>query len=275
MEKEDQMILLTQQNSERIIQLERDVTFQAQELTQTKQELMQTKHRVFAMETRLLGVQRQPIGHLQTQQQRDKQELRNDVAHTAPVSPVTMKMSEFPVPTDRYRLQAWLQRDWLRNRDHQHIVPVIMTMAGFEELKKEDTKWHSPPFHTSLSGYKMCLGVYAKGKGAGKGTHISVYTYVMRGRFDSCLKWPFRGTINVLLMNQLEDKEHYMYTIRYIDTTPDRLAVKVTDKEIADVGWGTNKFVLHSKLDQCVSINRQFLKDNCLFFRIEMPYLTY
>ncbi len=32
--------------------------------------------------------------------------------------------------------------------------------------------------------------------GTGKGTHVSVYMFFKRGKFDGSLKWPFRGTIN-------------------------------------------------------------------------------
>ena len=49
----------------------------------------------------------------------------------------------------------------------------------------------------------------ANGEGDGEGTHITVGTCLMRGEFDSQLKWPFRGTVTIQLVNQLEDKEHH------------------------------------------------------------------
>ena len=39
-----------------------------------------------------------------------------------------------------------------------------------------------------------------------QGTHVSVFTCLMRGEFDSHLKWPFRGDITIQLLNQLEDR---------------------------------------------------------------------
>ena len=140
------------------------------------------------MEAKLKEAQRQAIDRLQTQQQRDLQELRTDVE---------------------------MRRD---------IVPVTIKMAGFDELKKEGTTWYSRPFYTGMGGYKMCLRVDANGDGDGKGTHVSVYTCLMRGEFDSHLKWPFRGTVTIQLVNQLEDKEHHTGTIPYTDVhTPDTL----------------------------------------------------
>ena len=84
----------------------------------------------------------------------------------------------------------------------------------FMELKKDGTNnWFSNPFYTRSGGYKMCLEVRASGIGDGAGTHVSVFTHLMRGEFDSDLEWPFRGTITVKIVNQLEDKEHHTASI--------------------------------------------------------------
>ena len=220
-------------------ELMRKVTFQAQELTRTNHELSQTMQELAQkatsqdqmLETKLKEAQRQAIDRLQTQQQCDLRELRTDV-------------------------------------EMQHIVPVTIKMAGFDKLKKEDTEWYSRPFYTGMGGYKMCLNVDANGWGAGKGTHVSVYTYFMRGQFDSHLMWPFRGTVTIQLVNQLEDKEHLTEPITYIDTTPDVNASRVTVGERCKLGWGKQVFLPHCELCLSVANNRQYLKDDCLIFRI-------
>ena len=137
-------------------------------------------------------------------------------------------------------------------------------MAGFDRLKMQSTKWHSHPSYTGMGGYKMCLGVDANGNGAGEGTHVSVYTYFMRGQFDSCLEWPFCGSVTIQLVNQLEDKEHHTRNIRYTVSTS---ASRVTIGERSG-GRGTQTFLLHSALGLSVANNCQYLKDNCLVFRI-------
>ena len=152
------------------------------------------------------------------------------------------------------------------------ILPVTIKMADFDELKKKDTRWHSHPFYTGMGGYKMCLSVDANGCGDGAGTHVSVFTYLMRGEFDSHLNWPFRGSVTVQLVNQLEDKEHRIGTIDYnlyTDTTPDGCAARVTDGEQSQSqGLGRPEFLPHSKLGLSVANNHQYLKDDCLIFRI-------
>ena len=222
-------------------ELTQKVTFQAQELTRTNQELSRTKQELTQkatsqdqeLEAKLKEAQRQAIDRLQTQQQRDLQELR----------------TEFE-----------MQRD---------IPPVTIKMAGFELKKEEGTRWYSRPFYTGMGGYKMCLGVDTNGFGIGKGTRVSVYTFLMRGVFDSHLKWPFRGTVTIQIVNQLEDKEHHTVSYDYRDTTPDTAAARVTDVDVErSYGLGSLKFLPHSALGLSVANNRQYLKDDCLIFRI-------
>ena len=232
--KQSQELALTKQELTRTMQelmqeLTQKVTSQALELTRTKQELAQkATSQDQELEAKLKDAQRQAIDRLQTQHQHDLQELRTEIE---------------------------IQCD---------IFPMIVKMAGFDELKKKGTTWYSCPFYTGMAGYKMCLNVDANGYGAAKGTHISVFTYLMRGEFDSHLKWPFRGTVTIQLVNQLEDKEHHTDSNDYEDATPDFAQV---DGERSG-GWGSPEFLPHSELGLSVANNRQYLKDDCLIFRI-------
>ena len=259
LEKEEQICLLTHQNTEleektteQSHHLREKFTSLSQEFTQTKQELAQKVASLSQELTRvkqeltqkatsqdqklelvkLKEAQRHAIDRLQTQQQRDLQELRAEIE---------------------------MQRD---------IPPVTIKVAGFDELKKKGTTWYSRPFYTGMGGYKMCLRVYANGDGTGRGTHVSVFTCLMRGEFDSHLKWPFRGTVTIQLVNQLEDKEHHTGSNDYEDTTPDTSAARVTDGERSERGRGWHEFLPHSKLGLSVANNRQYLKDDCLIFHI-------
>ena len=72
-----------------------------------------------------------------------------------------------------------------------------------DNLKKKKGQYSSP-FYTHIGGYKMCLSIDTKGWGDGKDTHVSVGVYMMKGEFDSHLKWLFKGEITVRLVNQKE-----------------------------------------------------------------------
>ena len=225
-EREEQMVLLIQQNTDledKIIELKeaqrqalqtqqeltQKVTSQGKQLTQTKQELTQTKQELTQL-------------------------------------------------CDQHKLKLYseMQRD---------VVPVTFEVAGFRELKKNDTTWFSRPFYSGMGGYKMCLGVEADGNGVGSGTHVSVYTCIMRGEFNSRLKWPFQGIVTIQLLNQLEDEEHFTDSYNYTDTTPIKYKAQVTEGERCR-GWGKPEFFHHSELGLSAASNRQYLKDDCLIY---------
>ena len=140
----------------------------------------------------------------------------------------------------------------------------MFKVERFMELKKDGTNWFSNPFYTRSGGYKMCLEVRASGIGDGAGTHVSVFTHLMRGEFDSDLEWPFRGIITIKIVNQLEDREHYTASICY-DGTSDHCAGRVTVKQRSQ-GWGNQNFIPHSKLKK--STNCQYLLHDCLIFHV-------
>lgn len=42
----------------------------------------------------------------------------------------------------------------------------------------------------------MCLRLYLNGDGSGRGTHLSLFFVVMKGKYDALLKWPFSQKVN-------------------------------------------------------------------------------
>ena len=128
------------------------------------------------------------------------------------------------------------------SRVGQLVAPVELIMTDFEQHRKDDDEWFSPPFYTNPNGYKMCLKVAANGWAEGKGTHISVYVHTMRGEFDEQLKWPFRRDITVQMLNW---EEPYARTISFDDTTVDFTASRVMYGERAEIGQGFCRFASH------------------------------
>ena len=55
----------------------------------------------------------------------------------------------------------------------------------------------------------MCIRVDVNGTGDGKGTHVSIFTKLLEGRYGDQLHWPFLGTITCELLNQLTNDKHY------------------------------------------------------------------
>jgi len=107
-----------------------------------------------------------------------------------------------------------------------------------------------------------------------------VFVYLMRGKNDNNLSWPFRGEVTVTLLNQLEDKNHITARMRYSEDMDDESNRRVVDRDRSE-GYGLNRFIAHDRLGYSATKNRQLLKDDCLYFRISTktsnpvkPWLT-
>ena len=165
----------------------------------------------------------------------------------------------------------FLFRPWLHNTPTCYPRPpwVISIQRVHEKIEMREA-WFSDPVYSHYGGYKMCLKLLANGNRDGKGTHVAVYVLLMRGDNDDNLKWPFKGTIRVSLLNQLEDGQHHtkLAWSPYDDVAED-ISGRVTGRERASSGWGIHKFISHRGLHYCGDKNRQYLKDNTLFFRVD------
>ena len=111
----------------------------------------------------------------------------------------------------------------------------------------------------------MCLGIDANGWGTGKGTHVSVTVYMMKGEFDSHLKWPFKGEITVELVNQKEGGKNYeRKPVEHTDSDErDKDFQRVTEGERAETGWCNPKFISHADL-----YSKEYLLNDTLIFRV-------
>ena len=163
-------------------------------------------------------------------------------------------------------------------KDNIMAGPCVFKMPGFSRLKYSKQTWYSPPFYTYPGGYKMCIRVDANGFGPATGTGVSVYAYLMKGKNDDNLPWPFTGEVTITLLNQLEDENHYTRTISFPQYNVASMRVVDDDRGSA---IGHSKFISKDKLDYDAENFCQYLKDDCLYIRIEVeaaepvkPWLT-
>ena len=122
------------------------------------------------------------------------------------------------------------------------------------------SKFNSPSFHTSTDGYNICIDVYPNGRGHSIGTHVSVFVYFLNSCNDKNLTWPFIGTVEIELLNQLADQNHHLRRLAF---------TKETDTNVGKgrKGRGFNRFIAHYKLH---TRNAQYLRDDTLYFRISV-----
>ena len=140
--------------------------------------------------------------------------------------------------------------------------PVTIKMPEYNIKKKNEVQWYSDPFYTHNKGYKMCLRVDAGGND-GKGTHLSVYLYLMKGPHDDELIWPLRGEFEIKLLNQISDREHHSVTLIF-DEAP---IYRIREGDKSKDGWGKPKYIFNDNLNVLTSTH-QYLKDDCLFFQV-------
>ena len=170
--------------------------------------------------------------------------------------------SGVPMPLEQ---KTWLQNEVLRK---QPVPPWVVKMERFEE-KRSEGQWFSDPVFSHFGGYKMYLNVYADGRGSRKGTHVSLLTLLLEKDDDSNLQWPFKGTIRVSLLNQLEDGQHHTKELWSSGTNiPDSNIVHLAESERL-LASGMYDFISNQDLTYRDDKNCQYLKDDTLFFRVD------
>ena len=125
-------------------------------------------------------------------------------------------------------------------------------------MNEED--WYSHYFFTGENGYKMKLNVIAAGWDVSKGTHLSVYLYLMKGTDDDELNWPMKKRFEVKLLNQIKDGDHHSY------------AAKICAHRNKTKGntsfWNCGDFINHFALNEFTAGHQKFLDNDSLFFEV-------
>ena len=135
------------------------------------------------------------------------------------------------------------------------VLPVIVQMSEYAKKKENKVDWYSYPFYTHDEGYKIQLNVVPSGHDNAKGTHLSVYLYLMEGPCDDKLCWPLKGKFKVTLLNQTSDTDHHVVT-HYI-TGANRIGF------IIEKMWYHPRFIRTSTL-----LSSNYLKNDSLFFEV-------
>ena len=147
------------------------------------------------------------------------------------------------------------------NTGYGYSFPLTSTMPCYEQLKAEKESWWSQVFYTDNNGYSFRIYVLPNGhpNKDGYGTHVSVAYAAEVGRFDAQLKWPVTVTVSLQLLNQHADKNHITKEIVWTYDKKNR-----TDTTVKVI----HKFVSHKKLDWNAEKETQYLKNNCLQFKV-------
>ena len=150
------------------------------------------------------------------------------------------------------------------------ILPYQFRMEKFLSYKRGPVEY-SPLYCTHSFGYKFRLKVFRTqySKMLSLDAFTSLYVEIMPGPFDEKLKWPFRGSFTIQIVNQLSDCNHYERMVQFDDnlyqgneTRPD---------ESSYVICGLKPFIYHKELryEHCKAGRKtHYLRDGSLHVRI-------
>ena len=150
------------------------------------------------------------------------------------------------------------------NRIHSALgADCNIVLTAYQEKRKKAVDWYSPPFYTNTHGYKMCVKVEMRPQHC----YLYVYSHLLRGEYDDGLKWPFRGTVVVQLLNQLSDDNHHDYVFDY-SRASDSQSQRVTSGERSNWKSPSTNHLLLTDLEYNSFKKCQYLKNDCVMFKI-------
>ena len=158
-----------------------------------------------------------------------------------------------------------LQLNFLANSSGNEVVPVVIRLAEFEKYMKTMEQFITTGFYTRDGGHKICLSIYPSGLLATD--YVTVDLYLMKGDHDNHLTWPVRGTLTFQLLNQLSDSNHSKLVHFHFDgCAPHCHRVIIRTK--SSQGLWYHQFIPHKRLSNDADKKCQYLKDDCVFFRV-------
>jgi len=152
-----------------------------------------------------------------------------------------------------------LNTEAIKSSLHTQVTPVLFKMTDYSTKKEKRVDWYSDPFYTHSKGYKMCLNVFSAGLNS---PYLTMWLHLVKGSYDDHLKWPVKGQLEVKLVNQVSNCEHYS-EVGDIDS-----GSKQPIPHKKQYVWYNYEFISHESL-QAVSKSCQYLKDDSLFFQVQ------
>lgn len=130
-----------------------------------------------------------------------------------------------------------------------------------EAVERKTISLYSPPFYTSPHGYRVCVRVYLNGDGIGKGTHISLFFFIMRSEQDNLLSWPFKQQVRFTLVHQKKSSQSISEAF-----VPDHNSPSFQKPEQdMNIASGFPKFARQSVLQ-----DEGFTQDNVIYIRCQV-----
>lgn len=139
------------------------------------------------------------------------------------------------------------------------IAVFRMKKEDLELLRSNFQPWISPSVYTHDRGYNLHLKVSMHNDRT-----LSLTVHLLPGRYDDDLPWPCQAQVSVELLNQVHDSNHHLCTV-------DLEALEAARAYEPDqVGYGPHDFISFEQLQYNPESNTQYLKGDCLYFRVRV-----
>ena len=162
-----------------------------------------------------------------------------------------------------YMLQAStkLQQGAINSGVVKPLQPATFALPDYQKKKERNEFFNAQVFYTSPNGYCMHVMVITNGLNEAKDTHVSIAAAVLK--VTTIPKQQPKGNVIFTLMNQLVDTNHH----RVVEPL-----LPLTNQDLC--AYACN-FIHNSALAHDPVKNTQYLKDDTLYFRVEVQLDDY
>ena len=135
------------------------------------------------------------------------------------------------------------------------VAPIVVKVTGLSNKRNKKRHWRSPNIYTENRGYEIYTEVTFDD------SYLKVFVSFENNKKDY-LQWPFRGRLDMAILNQISDSEHCSRSLIYDDECSDDIAGKD-----AKYSWGFSEFVSYDQL-YTVSSTCQYVKDDSMYMKV-------
>ena len=268
MAEKDQQIAELQEQSRK---LEEHIKFLQEQGKQTKEQLQTQDGKITDLQQKIqqqiTGAQEQ-LERKVSEQHKEMEKLISGIQAQLPTQIFELFQNESKM------LQTALQQQG--DKMHEHLLrqgeeiqsslyrvtgfrpffDITLTAFGKHKTKGRRGTWESDPFFSHPGGYKFRLSIDTNGCWEAQGTHVTAGLLSQTCEHDYKLSWPIQVMADLQLLNQQGNHGHVATS----------LSAKINKGghyiEIA------RKFIAHSELGYSAAEDTQYLKGDCLHFRL-------
>ncbi len=142
------------------------------------------------------------------------------------------------------------------------ILPYAFTVLNYQQRSESISYVESPEMYTHPGGYKFMISVFVCVQ---MSPLLGVFVYSLSGDHDDKLDFPAKFEVTIQLLNQHRNQDHYT---GFIQCEVTREASTGTVLSMLNTIGANERFIAHTNLKWNSNAKTQYLKNDCLKFRV-------